>query len=438
MKITLSPTIPIFSLLLLSGVAQSAEISVDSTTMVRFSQRDVTGGDKQDVRPASELIGLDATRLGDGNLSLHIHGWGRADLGETSYGDSKSAADLSYGFLRYRFNASNADIRAGRFFYREGIVNEQLDGASVRTDLPMGFAISAFGGATVHVKDLPGEGSDGKGDYLAGGRLNYRYRGVLDLGISGVYEEEAPVLASHANGSNRKVGGDIWLSPHGSVELSGHSSYNTETKEVAEHRYRLNLRPSKELTISGEFAEQREQSRLYTWAMLSSSLTNPDDKSRISGASISYGMAKPATVTLDYKHYDREAGKADRYGGEIKVSLMGNSLRSGLGYHYLQADKGFAIIGTTSASYHDLRVYTLHDTKSYFASLELNGQLFKEQINDEKSAYEASLSLGYHLTPSLALSGDISYGRNPQLQNETKGLVRLTYNATYSSRGEKK
>lgn len=420
------------------GPACAADVSVDSTTMVRFSQRDIRGADKQDIRPASQFLGLDAGRLGDGNLSLHIHGWGRADLGDASYGESTSAGDLSYGYLRYRFAGADADIRAGRFVYREGIVNEHLDGMSAHTSLPLGFAISVFGGAPVHAKDLRGESSDGKGDYLVGGRLNYRLKGLLELGFSGVYEGEAPTLTSHVNGTNRKVGGDIWLSPLRMIELVGHTSYNIETSEIAEHRYLLNLRPTANLTISGEYSEQRDQSLLYTWALFSGSLLNPDDKSRVTGVTITYGTAKPATLSLDYRHYDRDMGTASRYGGDIKLSLLDNSLRSGLGYHYLQADREFAIAGTTSASYHNLRIYTMHDTKSYFASLDLLGQFFNEKINDEKSAYEASFSLGYHLTPNLALSGDVSYGKNPEYQNETKGLVRLTYNATYASRGEKK
>lgn len=438
MKITCSRIIPLFTLLSLPGASLAADIAIDSTTMVRFSQRDVSGAGKQDIAPATQFLGLDAKGLANGNLSLHIHGWGRVDLGETSYGDSKSAGDLSYGYLRYRFDKTDADIRAGRFFVREGIVNEQVDGISARTSLPFGFGISAFGGATVHTDDLYGETSDGKGDYLAGGRFNYRYKGVLDLGISGVYEDEAPTLVSHVNGNNRKVGGDIWLSPHRMIELVGHTSYNTETSEIAEHRYRLNLRPAPDLTISGEFSEQRDQSLLYGWAMFSAPLINPDDKSRISGVTVAYGAAKPVTVSLDYKHYNREIGSADRYGGDLKLSFLNNALRSGLGYHYLDADQGFAITGTASASYHTLRVYALHDTKSYFAAVDAIGQFFDEKIYNENSAYEASLSLGFHLTPLLALSGDISYGKNPDYQDETKGLVRLTYNGTVDTTGGKK
>jgi len=42
--------------------------------------------------------------------------------------------------------------------------------------------------ATVHTVDMPGERADGKGDGIAGGRLNYRYTGSSKYGVPGVYE----------------------------------------------------------------------------------------------------------------------------------------------------------------------------------------------------------------------------------------------------------
>jgi hypothetical protein len=436
----LLPPIVIGSCMLLAAPATllAADITLDSTTMVRFSQIDATGSGKEDVQPASQFLGLDATKLADGNLSLHLHGWGRVDLGDNSYGESTTAGDLSYGYLRYRFGRGDADLRAGRFFVREGIVNEQVDGVSARTNLPFGFSLSAFGGATVHTKDLYGESSDGKGDYLAGGRVGFRFRQILDLGVSGVYEDKAPLLLHHVNGTNRRIGGDIWLNPHRAVDIVGHTSYNTETKKIAEHRYLLTIRPGSDLTVSGEFADQRDQSLLYSWALFSAPLTNPDDKSRIYGGTIAYGPGKPAIISLNYRHYDRENGSADRYGGDLKLLFLDNSLRSGLTYSYLEADRNFAIAGTTSASYHTIRGYIQHDTKSYFAALDLLCQLFDEKIHRERSAYEGAFSLGYHLTPTLTISGDISYGKNPDYENETKGLVRLTYNTTFVSGGGNK
>lgn len=424
--------------LMVPSVLLAAEISVDSNTTVRIEKRDVSNGSSENIIPATQFLGLDAKKLADGNLSLHFYGWGRADFGDESFNGDKTDSGFTYGYLRYRFNAANADVRAGRFFVREGIVNEQVDGVNFRTDLPLGFGISMFGGATVHNDDLSRESSDGKGDYLYGGRFNYRYKGVLDLGISALYEDDAPKLLYHANGSHRLIGGDVWLNPSAWLEVIGHSSYNTETSEFAEHSYLLNLVPTRQLTISTEFSQNKDQSYFYSWAMASGADINPGDTSTIIGTTVSYRPGKRVEISGDYRHYDREAGSANRYGGNLKLNFMDNAVRTGISYHYLDAGEAFAIGNNPSASYHEARVYAMHDTKTYFSALDLLGYFFKDEIYDEKKAVQATFSLGYHITPTLALSGDISYGKNPEFTDETKGLVRLTYNPVFAGKGDKK
>lgn len=439
MKRSRYPLLSLAFLCALPVAAHAADYSVDSTTILRIEQRDVIGASKQNILPATQFLGLDADKLADGNLSLHFYGWGRADLGDRSYNNDTLDGSLTYGYLRYRFKQANATIRAGRIFVREGIINEQLDGVSLRTDLPLGFGLSAFGGATVHTTHIFGENSDGKGDGIFGGRVNYRYKGMLELGASAAYESKSPVLLTHANDNHRLVGGDVWFSPHKMVEVVGRSSYNVETERMADHSYLLNLKPVKELVLSGEFNEYRSLSLLNASPFFTSQPTfNPAERSRSVGGSASYQLAKAANLVADYKHYNRDLGNADRYGATLKLVLMNNALRSGLGYHYLSAGSGFAISGTPSASYHELRGYAMYDSKNWFAALDAVGFIFKEKIFNEKSAWEAVASLGYRITPALALSGDISQGRSPDFTEETKGLIRLTCAMAFEGKGGKK
>ena len=418
--------------------AFAGDISTDATTILRFEKRDIPGTDKQSLLPATQFLGIDAEKLADGNLSAHFYGWGRYDLSVKSFNDEKAAGSLTYGYVQYRFNQGGADIRAGRFSVREGIVNEQVDGISARTGLPMGFGLSVFGGTNVHTVHISGENSDGKGDALFGGRVEYRYKGLLEIGLSGVYESAAPTLVSHTTGDYRRVGGDIWISPGKMVDIIGHSSYNTETDTFAEHSYLLTVKPVQHLVVTGTFNQQRDQSYLYAWTMFSAAALNPNDKSSSIGGSASYEINKNLNVTTDYKHYRRELGSADRFGGDVRVANNDFTVRGGIGYHYLDAGQGFAIGSNTSASYHELHCYALQDTRGYFSAIDLLGDFFKENIDNRNSAWEATATLGYHLTPALALSGDISYGRNPQFTEEVKGLVRLTYNTTFTGTGGKK
>ncbi len=439
MKLSCTRFISACILLALPGVAMSAEVSVDATSIVRFEQNaDPQNKFKKDVIPVTQFLGLDVDKLADGNLSLHASGWGRYDVREKSFNSDRGAGSLNYGYLQYRFNKSS-DARLGRFFIHEGIANEHIDGLSVRTELPFGVGLSAFGGANVHTKKIYGEKSDGKGEAVFGGRVNYRYRGILELGASGVYETNVPVLLSNTRGDRRLVGGDVWFSPFRMMEIMGHTSYNIETKGVAEHTYMMNIKPTRHLRLSGEYNEHREKNYLFSSFQFPETAPDSAEKSKTFGGNVTYELSKNLEITGDYKHFKRNIGKADRYGADVKVSFLDNSFRGGIGYHYLNAGREFAIRETdnASASFHEMRVYALYDTKTYFISADALNYLFKEKIYNEKNAWEAIGSLGYHITPGLTVSGDFSYGRNALFTQEVKGLARLTYNMnmTFDNKG---
>jgi hypothetical protein len=229
------------------------------------------------------------------------------------------------------------------------------------------------------------------------------------------------------------------------VQLMGHTSYNTETEKVAEHSYQLQLKPVKDLVLSGEFNLYRDRDLFYSSALFAAmpSLLNGSNlnhQSRSLGGSASYSLNPGTELSADFKHYSRDLGKADRFGGELRYSLPAAQLRAGLGYHYLRASSDFAVIpsSTASGSFHEVRAYAMRDTKSYFASLDVIDYLFKKDIDNRKSAWELVGSLGYHLTPSFAFSGDLSYGSNPQNTEELKGLLHLTYTAKIAGKGDTK
>jgi len=429
-------------------VVAHAGSSVDSTSIMRF-QEEGAGSGSRNLVPFTQFLGVDSDQLGDGNLSIHLYGWGRVDLGDTRErveGSERFDGSLTYGYLQYRFNSANARVRAGRVFVNEGIVNEQLDGVSARTDLPYGFGISTFGGATVHTVDILGAGTDGKGDGIFGGRVNYRKGGLLELGFSGVYESAAPTrnnvpfgVLNGSYGNHRLLGGDLWFAPHRMVQISGHTSYNTETSKIAEHSYLLQVTPLKELVLSANYDEHNDRDYFFSSILFADMIRNLGQESRILGAAATYTVSGNAEISADFKHYNRDLGKADRFGGDLRGSFFDNSVRSGLSYHYLRSSSDFAIIPVASASgsFHEFRGYVMRNTKSYIASLDLIDYLFKEPVQGKDHAWEALASLGYHLTPDLSLSGDLSYGQNPQYDDELKGLVRLTYNMNIAKGGKK-
>jgi len=429
--------------------AALAETTVDSTTILRVQQEaqsPAIGTGNKTLTPITEYLGVDADKLGDGNLSLHMLGWGQLEFADRDAvpGSADRSIDgkLTYGYLQYRLANANAQARAGRVFITEGIVNEQIDGVSARTDLPYGFGVSTFGGATVHTVKIGETNTDGKGDGIFGGRVNYRYRGLLEVGLSGVYESAAPTPLvapggtpplNGSFGNHRLVGGDLFVRPLDLVQISGHTSFNTETEQVAEHSYLLQLTLRKDLVVTGNYDFHHDRDLFYSSPLFSSAnlLKSLTQQSKVYGGGATYTINKNLDLSGDFKQYKRDIGEAQRFGGDLRGNYLDNALRAGLSYHYLRASANFAVVPVAGASgsFHEGRVWAMHDTKTYVASVDFIDYVFKEPVEDKRYAWEGQASVGYHLTPEVTVSGDISYGQNPQYRDETKGLVRLTYNA---------
>lgn len=428
MKILAGTIVFLVSLLPITALATDA--GIDSTTLFRFEERSAPGFDKQRVIPATQFLGADVNGIGDENLSFHFYGWGRVDLADRSTADGKSDGDLTYGYLRYYFPKANGEIKAGRFFIYEGGIVESINGVSARADLLptyQGLALSLFGGVPVAL-DRP---NDNKGNYIGGGRLSYRYAGLLELGGSVVHEGGMDRNGPDSDLKNYRqlVGGDIWLTPLKMVELNGRTFYNTATGGISENSYLLTLKPSSRLTVTGLF-DQYNFKDYFSDTNLRS-LFNPDagDKFKSYGGSVTCVLAKPVEITADYRRYQRDSkGNSNRYGAELRATLADNRVRSGFSYHRLDAAAGID-------SYHEVRGYALYDQGRYFGSIDAISHFFDDSIENRKTAFEAIASIGYRIMPDLALSGDLSYGENPLMAEDLRGVIRLTYNYNYTNKG---
>jgi hypothetical protein len=410
---------------LFPAAAQAAEPLINSTTIVRFEERSIPGFEKQRIVPATQFVGIDTDNIGATDLSLHLYGWGRVDLADRSTSEGTTDGDLGYGYLKYRFNKGNGTIKAGRFSIFEGVANENIDGMSASLNLARGFAFSLFGGAPSH-----NEGNDNLGDYIFGGRFSYRYAGRLELGVSALREGGLTNGPTTSPKDYRQlVGADLWASPVSYIDINGRVSYNTATSGLAEHSWLLSLRPHKQVTVAGEYRENRLQD--FFSASTLRTLFNPDisDKVRLFGGNITWLPVKMLETTLTYQRIKRDTlGNADRYGAELRMNFLENKLRPGASYFRVKGD-------TRSRSYHEVRGYILYDPAKLVTSLDAIAHIYDEKIYNKKNAYEIAASLGYRFLKNLLLSADMSYGENPQYKDEVKGLLRLTYNYTLARKG---
>lgn len=440
----------------LSPVAATAvEYAIDSSSYLRFQQATAPGFDKKFQVPATQYLTIDASKLGLDGLSLHFYGWGNAAMGSMIGDQDRYDGNLTYFYLSYRLPTANAQVKAGRFFVMDGMEFNQIDGVSFRTDLPAGFTLSAYGGAPSKLDYQP----DNTGSLIGGGRISKRFAGIMEIGASGLYENGLSTIATNgtyppANPASltsshrfrQLVGGDVWLSPAKMLTIAGHTNYNITTSGIAENSYLVKFTPAQMVTLSGDYSDQNPSA--YFASTNLPSLFNPSttDKFRKFGGMVIITPDKNLELSADFHHYTRnqqliptttpgvfyrDYGTSNRYGVDVRISFAENKGRTGFSFHRMDGPN-------QSLCYNELRGYTMYDAHTYVLSFDAIGQFYKQSINNTRTAYELLASAGYRFTPSLLLSGDVSYGQNPDYDNEVKGLVKLVYNFTSDSKGAHK
>lgn len=437
---------------LLPAVAWSADLGANGTTLFRFQQQSAPGSAKKTLAPATQYLGVDAGSLADGNLSFHLYGWGRVDMGDESPVNGTSSGDVTYGYLDYRFPKANGQIRAGRFFVSEGVASETIDGVSVHADLLQqyeGLSISLYAGAPANaITDIA---NNARGNYLTGGRLSYHLP-IGELGISALLAGDSPSrrpvggVLQTVEESRRLIGADIRLAPLPMLELNGRTSYNTATSSTAEHDYTVLVKAAKNVTVTGSFVERRMLG-LYSGTNLPLLFAQyADDKVRVYGLSATMAVAKPLELTADYRHTRRDTfGSSDRYGVDARVSLPEWKLTGGAGYHRVDTGNtplpAGSVIPRYNLAHHELRGWVSTSINNYTASLDAIGYFFDDTNNPnlygKSSASELIASVGYRALPNLTISGEASYGANPLYTSEFKGLLRAEYSFSVAGKGGK-
>lgn len=419
-------------LALMSHTSDAADLNTYGTTLLRYEDHSIGGFGKQRTAVGTQYIGMDLDKLGNGNLSLSLYGWGRGDFSGESAPTGDSNANFTYGYLRYRFPDTSSELTAGRFFVYGRGISSYIDGVSARSDLslldlPGGVGLQVFTGTPVKTDHV----RDNRGDFLTGGRVSYRLPGLLEFGAASLYESglaangSATALEDYRN----ILVGDVWFSPYRIVEVTGHTSYNTVTRGVAENRYLISLKPAEKLftTLEYNYSTFRD---LFS-SSSQRNLFNPDSGDKVTsyGGTASYAILPFLDLSADYR-YSLRSGRAatSRVGGGAILRLADNRVRSGLSWHRYDVGQptvlpeGFRVV-----SFSEVRGYVLYDNSVYTASIDTIADIYDRSVHGKDVGYEVAGSLGYRLMPNIKLSCDLSLADNPQFSNEIKGIARLVF-----------
>lgn len=437
---------------LMSATAWGQEVSLYGTTMAEMWKSETPGFKKDTYTPATQFLGIDATKLGSDNLSLHLFGWGRGDLSDLSQTEPNRAGGyLSFGYLQYRFNQANAELKAGRFTVSQSTGIEQVDGVSGRTDLIGGFTVSGFVGkpvpATV-VDPRKQTNYEFQHDFIYGGRLGWRMNNSAEIGVS--YLQDGTKAAKDLNPpapvdyTRKQMGADVLITPVAAISLRGRTVWNIAENNfgVAEHDYSATVKLGSQVSVTGNFAE-RDFVYYFAGTNLPSLFRQNDgDLYKGWGGNVTWNAPGSVTIVADYQHMHRETyGDVSKSGGELRWANGEKTFQLGAGGHWANAAKTKLVdsaVPFRSLSYAEARAWAMASKGKFSLSIDGIVQRYRKSnpyLNGLTNVYETVGSLGYQATTNLKVSGDLSFGTTPVAKNETRGLLRAEYRFGMASKG---
>jgi hypothetical protein len=451
---------------LVSASAWGQDVNVYGLSMAQLWKEDTPGVSKSTFAPLTQFLGVDATKLGNENLSLHLFGWGKLDTADSSsplLSEPKSAGDLSFGYLQYRFSQANAEIKAGRFTINQGVGLEQVDGISARTDLKGGFTLSMFGGKPVLYKSQDPKQQadyDFQRDLIFGTRLGYRISRVGEVGLSFLQDGTSPGRSlsetAPVDFTRKQMAADLRVAPISMFVLSGRTVWSlsdhslktdgSDSSKIAEHDYTLSVQAMPQLRIAGNYVERNF--RAYYAGTNLPSLFRQDEKGRFraQGASVTYVFTPSWELVADYRQTRRElTGDSHRFGGDLRWTSEKQGFKSGVGYHRITTAGVMPVdrlVPYFTWSHDEARAWVMYEKARFSASLDAIHLRFDDKenpnLNGKSSATEVVASAGYRTSPEFKVSADFSYGADALFKKEARGLLRAEYRFGLGGKGGSK
>ncbi len=396
-------------------MAYDYSFSGESTTLLRMR----TTVDKKSLLPMYEYLRLRMTdnRSDGSGVDFYLGTWGRADLADKA-GEDSTDGDLQYAYLTYRAPKNNSVVSIGRQFITEGVATERIDGIYLRNDFDYGFGASAFFGNSVITQPLPNSTYQG-GTVVYGARVSQENKKYYTVGLS--------ALKSDKEDNTRyreETGIDLWIHPLAQVDLGGRSNYNAVTNGWMEHSYFLSYSPVSTVRLGADYANTNLKDYLANVTTAALSYLNPilrvNSRQDSVGVSAAYTGLKNITVAADYKRYNYDnSGQAAYLGGKV---VYGLPEEYSIGCTVHRMDGGVELL-----RYMEYRAFATKKIGHYDLTVDVTDVNYDKAMNGITDSFTITGAAGYELNHKLKLGADVEYSRNPDFDNEYRGLVKATY-----------
>lgn len=412
--------IPILLLTLSFSIsAEEPEFHFESETILSAFEWETDKGSSQQALPVYEYMQIDYGHLETKGLSLHLHGWLRADAGDGGYYDEDTDGELLYGYVEYMPPSNGFNLKIGRQHLFSGVVNESIDGIGILGALNPRMTVELFGGVPVALKEENGR----SGDSLLGGRAALFAGRFSEVGLSYKRTTDDGETIENTAGLDTSFGITTRLT------LQGLSSWNIETKQWREHTYEatialesLLLKPVYQTyRFEDYFTEEKTDLQPFRY------LQETEEKLVIIGTDVIWQRNPGFDAGIRLKQYDYDQhNETSRYMAIILNFYADNTTRYGL--------EGGIMDGDSSESRYRLgRGYLLWNgpfgsDENWFMSSDVLFVQYNEDIYGKDHSWFVSLGLGKQILEDalrLSVSGD--YSSDPYFDDDARLSVVLKY-----------
>ena len=426
-RLTTHTKIPgqIFSILILLSMlsftlsAEEPELHLKSETILSAFEWETDKGASQQVIPVYEYMQLDYGHIETKGLSLHLHGWVRADTGDGGYYDEDTDGELLYGYVEYMPPSNGFNLKIGRQHVFSGIINESIDGIGIQGIFKPQVTVELFGGVPVALEEENGR----SGDSLLGGRTALFAARFSEIGMS--YKR----ITDDGETVENTLGLDTSFGFSTRLMLHGISSWNIETNQWREHTYEaaftlesLSLKPVYQAyRFEDYFTEDNTDLQAFRF------LQKSEEKLVVIGTDVVRQQNPGFDAGIRFKQYDYDQrNETSRYMAAILNFYAENASRYGL--------EGGIMDGESSENRYRLgRGYLFWNgpfgaAESWFMSSDILFIQYNEDIYGKDHSWFVSLGGGKHLLEdTLWLSVSGNYSSDPYFDKDARLTVVLKY-----------
>ena len=399
--------------------AEEPELHVKSETILSAFEWETDKGASRQVIPVYEYMQLDYGHIETKGLSLHLHGWLRADTGDGDYYEDDTDGELLYGYVEYMPPANGFNFKIGRQHVFSGIINDSIDGIGVLGMFSPRVTVELFGGVPV----APEEENGRSGDSFLGGRAAFFTGQFSEIGLS--YKR----ITDDSEIIENTLGLDTSFSFSTRLTLLGISSWNIETNQWREHTYEaaftldsLLLKPVYQAyRFEDYFTDEDTDFQPFRF------LQKTEEKLALIGTDVIWQQnpAFDAGIRIQQYDYDQRS-ETSLYMAAILNFYPNDTIRYGL--------EGGIMDGESSENRYRLgRGYLFwngpfNTAESWFMSSDILFIQYNKDIYGKDHSWFVSLGGGKHLledTLQLSISGD--YSSDPYFDNDARLTVVLKY-----------